>query len=94
MIGSVLPVSMNFLISSPMHHEHCLGYAVSAELVAVLLFSLLGSSAPSDTAAWANGFSLAVLGEDSGSRALSLYISSAAAWTCCLTALCFSLREM
>jgi hypothetical protein len=34
---------------------------VAAELVGVLLFSLYGSTAPADVAAWANGFSLAVL---------------------------------
>lgn len=35
--------------------------AVAAELFGVLLFSLLGGTAPAQLAPWANGFALAVL---------------------------------
>ena len=38
-----------------------LALTVLAELIGVLLFALLGGTAPADLAAWANGFALAVL---------------------------------
>ena len=53
--------SLRCPVNTPWHTSRLCINAVLAELVGVLLFALLGGTAPGSYAPWANGFALAVL---------------------------------